>query len=208
MSKIMDIKFREDEPLFTELQDLYNGIGYDALYMTHYELAQQTGTSPIDWKQFLMDPRVTAFVAEEIDMLKKSKVALMLKDVETNKNTGQSQLLNTLLSKQKYKLYRLQRSLKSAKDECVVDTTQLSLFFPTINIQEVDKINEFHGQLIGILKAKLLAEIKVCQNLITEYNIQMEIINQEINKILKCKNPVGLAVDNLIRLNYVSITSF
>ena len=28
----------------------------------------------------------------------------------------------------------------------------------------------------------------------------MENINQEINKILKCKNPVGLAVDNLIRL--------
>lgn len=101
MSKIMDIKFREDEPLFTELQDLYNGIGYDALYMTHYELAQQTGTSPIDWKQFLMDPRVTAFVAEEIDMLKKSKVALMLKDVETNRNTGQSQLLNTLLNQTK-----------------------------------------------------------------------------------------------------------
>ena len=101
MSKIMDIKFREDEPLFTELQDLYNGIGYDALYMTHYELAEQTGTSPIDWKQFLMDPRVTAFVAEEIDMLKKSKVALMLKDVETNKNTGQSQLLNTLLNQTK-----------------------------------------------------------------------------------------------------------
>lgn len=112
----------------------------------------------------------------------------------------QQQLLNTLLSKQKYKLYRLQRSLNSAKDECVVDTTQLSLFFPTINIQEVDKINEFHGQLIGILKAKILSEIKVCQNLITEYNIQMENINQEINKILKCKNPVGLAVDNLIKL--------
>lgn len=101
MSKIMDIKFREDEPLFIELQDLYNGIGYDALYMTHYELAVRTGTSPIDWKQFLMDPRVTAFVAEEIDMLKKSKVALMLKDVETNKNTGQSQLLNTLLNQTK-----------------------------------------------------------------------------------------------------------
>ena len=34
-------------------------------------------------------------------MLKKSKVALMLKDVETNKNTGQSQLLNTLLNQTK-----------------------------------------------------------------------------------------------------------
>ena len=98
MNKIMDIQFRTDEERFIELQDLYNGVGYDALYMTHYELAEQTGTSPIDWKQFLMDPRVTAFVAEEIDMLKKSKVALMLKDVETNKNTGQSQLLNTSLN--------------------------------------------------------------------------------------------------------------
>lgn len=112
----------------------------------------------------------------------------------------QQQLFNTLLSKQKYKLYRLQRSLNFAKNECVVDTTQLSLFFPTINIQEVDKINEFHRQLIGILKAKLLSEIKVCQNLITEYNVQIEDINQEINKILKCKNPVGMAVDNLIRI--------
>lgn len=101
MSKIMDIKFREEETLYIELQDLYNGIGYDALYMSHYELAEHTGTSPIDWKHFLMDPRVNAFVAEEIDMLKKSKVALMLKDVETNKNTGQSQLLNTLLNQTK-----------------------------------------------------------------------------------------------------------
>lgn len=99
--KIMNIVFREDEQIYSDLQDLYNGIGYDALFMSHYELAERTATSPIDWKHFLMDPRVNAFVAEEIDMLKKSKLAVMLKDVETNKNTGQSQLLNTLLNQTK-----------------------------------------------------------------------------------------------------------
>mgnify|MGYP006908804693 CR=1 FL=1 len=101
MVKIMDIKFKDEETKFIELQDLFNNIGEQALFMSHYELAEVSGESPIDWKQFLMDPRVVAFVAEEMDMLKKSKVAVMLSQVDTNKNTGQAQLLNTLLNQTK-----------------------------------------------------------------------------------------------------------
>ena len=70
MGKMMDIKFRADEEMFTELQDLMNGIGQNALYMSHYELAEQTGMSPISWKKFLLDPRVAAFISEEMDLLK------------------------------------------------------------------------------------------------------------------------------------------
>ena len=101
MVKIMDIKFKDEETKFIELQDLFNNIGEQALFMSHYELAEVSGESPIDWKQFLMDPRVVAFIAEEMDMLKKSKVAVMLSQVDTNKNTGQAQLLNTLLNQTK-----------------------------------------------------------------------------------------------------------
>lgn len=101
MTKIMDIEFKENEELFKELEDLFNGIGSEALFLTHYELAERTATSPIDWKNFLMDPRVNAFIAEEMEMLKRSKVAIMLNQVDTNKNTGQSQLLNTLLNQTK-----------------------------------------------------------------------------------------------------------
>ena len=97
----MDIKFKDEETKFIELQDLFNNIGEQALFMSHYELAEVSGESPIDWKQFLMDPRVVAFIAEEMDMLKKSKVAVMLSQVDTNKNTGQAQLLNTLLNQTK-----------------------------------------------------------------------------------------------------------
>lgn len=101
MGKMMDIKFREDEELFTELQELMNGIGQNALYMSHYELSEHTGMSPISWKKFLLDPRVAAFISEEMDLLKRSKVSTMLSTVDTNKNTGQAQLLNTLLNQTK-----------------------------------------------------------------------------------------------------------
>lgn len=101
MAKIIDINFKEDETVFKDLQELFNGIGQEALFLSHYELAERTGESPIDWKNFLMDPRVAAFVNEEMDMLKKAKVAVMLKSVDTNKNTGQAQLLNTLLNQTK-----------------------------------------------------------------------------------------------------------
>lgn len=101
MAKIMDIEFKDNEELYKELEDLFNGIGSEALFLTHYELAERTATSPIDWKNFLMDPRVNAFIAEEMEMLKRSKVAIMLNQVDTNKNTGQSQLLNTLLNQTK-----------------------------------------------------------------------------------------------------------
>lgn len=100
-NKIIDIKFKEEETLLQELQDMFNSVGEEALYMTHYELAERTGYSPISWKAFLMDARVSAFIAEEMDMLKKAKVSIMLKTVDSNKNTGQAQLLNTLLNQSK-----------------------------------------------------------------------------------------------------------
>lgn len=98
---IIDIKFKETETKYIELQQLFNDIGQSALFLTHYELAEMTGESPIDWKHFLMDPRVSAYIAEELEMIKKTKVAVMLNTVDTNKNTGQAQLLNTLLNQTK-----------------------------------------------------------------------------------------------------------
>ena len=101
MTKILDIKFNEDEKNMIHLQDLFNTVGRQALLMSHYDLADATDESPIEWKRFLTDARVNAFIAEEMELLKKSKVAKMLNTVDTNKNTGQAQLLNTLLNQTK-----------------------------------------------------------------------------------------------------------
>lgn len=100
-NKIMDIQFKQGETDLMELQEMFNSIGNQALLMSHYELAERSGHSPIQWKTFLLDPRVAAVIAEELDMLKRSKVAIMLSSVDTNKNTGQAQLLNTLLNQTK-----------------------------------------------------------------------------------------------------------
>ena len=100
-NKIMDIQFKQGETDLIELQEMFNSIGHQALLMSHYELAERSGHSPIQWKTFLLDPRVAAVIAEELDMLKRSKVAIMLSSVDTNKNTGQAQLLNTLLNQTK-----------------------------------------------------------------------------------------------------------
>lgn len=99
--KMMDIPFKDEEADMLEMQDFMNELGQDALFMNHYELSAKTEISPISWKKFLTDVRVSAFINEELEMLKKSKVAVMLKDVELNKNTGQAQLLNTLLNQTK-----------------------------------------------------------------------------------------------------------
>jgi len=101
MQKIIDIAFKEDEETYIKLQELFNTVGPSALFMTHYELAEQTAESSIDWKHFLMDPRVAAVINEELELIKKTKVAIMLNTVDTNKNTGQAQLLNTLLNQTK-----------------------------------------------------------------------------------------------------------
>jgi hypothetical protein len=101
MTKILDIKFNEDEKNMMHLQELFNTVGRQALLMSHYDLADATDESPIEWKRFLTDARVNAFIAEEMELLKKSKVAKMLNTVDTNKNTGQAQLLNTLLNQTK-----------------------------------------------------------------------------------------------------------
>lgn len=101
MAVILNIKFNEEEKDMKQLQKMFNNIGQRALLMSHYDLAEITGESPIDWKKFLMDARVSAFIAEEMELLKKSKVAKMLSTIDSNKNTGQAQLLNTLLNQTK-----------------------------------------------------------------------------------------------------------
>lgn len=101
MSKILDIQFKDNENDLKEMQEHFNTIGRRALFMSHYELADATDMTPIEWKKFITDIRVSTVLNEELDLIKKSKVALMLKDIETNKNTGQAQLLNTLLNQTK-----------------------------------------------------------------------------------------------------------
>ena len=98
---IINIQFKSHEPDMIEMQDLFNSIGPEALYMSHYDLAERTHTSPINWKKFITDSRVVSFFDNEMELLQRSKMMSMMRDMQDNKNTGQAQLLNTLLNKVK-----------------------------------------------------------------------------------------------------------
>lgn len=99
--KILDIDFKESEKEFIACQEQFNAIGEEALYMSHYELAERAGDSPIIWKQFVTEPRVAAIINEELSLIKQSKVAKMLSTVDIDKSVGKAQLLNTLLNQTK-----------------------------------------------------------------------------------------------------------
>lgn len=101
MAKVLDIDFSKDEKLKNMLK-AFNDIGHNAIYMTHYELAEKTGLyQPTDWKEFITNPKVVNAINEELNLIKRSKIMLLLKDIENNKSTGQAQLLNTLLNQNK-----------------------------------------------------------------------------------------------------------
>lgn len=88
------------------MQEKFNDIGKNALYLDHYELSERTNISPIDWKKFLTDTRVNLFLTEELRLLQKSKVRAMMKDIEKSKSPGQAQLLNTLITQAEVKQNR------------------------------------------------------------------------------------------------------
>lgn len=101
MAKILDIDFKDGKMI--KMLELFNDLGHNAIYMTHYELAEKTGNvyQPTDWKEFITHPKVVNAINEELNLIKRAKVMLLLKDIENNKSTGQAQLLNTLLNQNK-----------------------------------------------------------------------------------------------------------
>jgi hypothetical protein len=48
------------------------------------------------WKQFLIDPEVSKWVSEEINLIRQSEIKKMIKDVSKSNSVGQAQLMNAL----------------------------------------------------------------------------------------------------------------
>jgi hypothetical protein len=79
------------------MQEEYNKLGSDALYMSHYELAQKTDVhDPIAWRQFMLDPRVYDYAEQELRILRRTELRKLLKNVNSSRSVGQAQLINAL----------------------------------------------------------------------------------------------------------------
>ena len=72
-----------------------------SFYYTHYELAKLDGSpshNPQDWKNFLIDPRVSDYITQEIRLLQQSEMRKILQDISKNsKSVGTAQNLTALM---------------------------------------------------------------------------------------------------------------
>lgn len=99
----MEITFTREEKDKQELLEIYQQLNerhYPAiLQWTHYDLAER---SPIDdaerWKRFLLDPRIQAWLDEELSIHIKSQVFKMVGQSDANKSTAMVQTMNSFLN--------------------------------------------------------------------------------------------------------------
>lgn len=80
-----------------ELWDVFKNLGQDALVMSHYDLAEITGTSADIWKTFLMEQDVSDWIDTELKMLQSSELKKIIKDISKSTSVGQAQLANVLM---------------------------------------------------------------------------------------------------------------
>lgn len=92
----MNIDF-EDSTL-KELQDLFNAIDTEeAIFMSHYQLAERTGRPADQWKQFLTHPAVSIWMSQELQLFKEYQLKQMIKNATDNeKSVGAAQMINSL----------------------------------------------------------------------------------------------------------------
>jgi hypothetical protein len=92
----MNIEFEDNE--LEELQTLFNALGTeDAIFMNHYQLAQETGKPAEAWKRFLMHPAVSTWIAQELHLYKEHQLKNMIRTATDNdKSVGAAQMINAL----------------------------------------------------------------------------------------------------------------
>lgn len=82
---------------FDKLKSIYMELMPDSLYMSHYILAETTGISTEDWREFLCMPEIIDYNNREIAILRDVQVKKLLKDADNNKGqVGMAQMLNAL----------------------------------------------------------------------------------------------------------------
>jgi len=102
--KAMDIQLSSNEQHLQHLVDEFNRLCIeeahypDILSWDHYELfLRSNGTTPQEWKNFRLNPKVKQWYDEEQDLQLRSKLMKLLGEMGDAKSTGQAQTLSALL---------------------------------------------------------------------------------------------------------------
>ena len=122
-------------------------------------------------------------VSQEILKLKREKSQLTIK-----LNSHQSRLLRT------------QNNIKNKPVKISAELEQFVYYFPDFNVEQVNKVEDFHKNINKILKNELVAVEKELKTKIEEINNQIIEIDKEIEQKLSIKDAPKLAVDEMVDL--------
>lgn len=111
-----------------------------------------------------------SMVSQEILKLKREKSQLTIK-----LNSYQSRLLRT------------QNNIKNKPVKISAELEQFVYYFPDFNVEQVNKVEDFHKNINKILKSELVAVEKELKAKIEEINNQIIEIDKEIEQKLSIK---------------------
>lgn len=99
MEIVFNREEREKQILLDEYKTLLERHYPDILHWTHFDLSERSSLSNIEaWKRFLMDPRVQAWLDEELSIHIKAQVFKLVGDADSNRSTALVQTLNSFLN--------------------------------------------------------------------------------------------------------------
>ena len=82
---------------YEDCDKLFKELGEEALYLSHYQLAQITvGIDAQTWKEYLMDPRTIDYINSEMAIIRAAAINDMVHKAPNSNSVGQSQLINAL----------------------------------------------------------------------------------------------------------------
>ena len=80
-----------------ECWDIFLSLKSDALYLSHYQLAEITRIKDaFIWKEFLMDPKTVDYISTEMNLIRTAAINKMVAEAPESRSVGQSQLINAL----------------------------------------------------------------------------------------------------------------
>lgn len=79
------------------MADTFNSLGQDGLYMTHYQLADETEFSTEEWREFLNNSEVKEYINSELATIAKVERAKLMRDASKKQGqVGTAQMITAL----------------------------------------------------------------------------------------------------------------
>lgn len=98
------------------------------------------------------------------------------------------------------KLGKLQVNIGKLKKKVAIDIERLQIYFPSININEIEKINEFHEGLVNELNKTILKQITKEKEILESIEKEEEVIRNKIDSVISLNQANKVVLDKLIKL--------